>query len=174
MKLNNSLKHLNYSRRLLFTTLVVFASFYAQQNQEPLKYFQIESEMNMWTNTCREGEESKGQESGKRNGDATKKEKGGRILIEGRRVWEAGREQSGKLRGIMGKMRVKVIFNPSSSAMYVAVFVKLCFSENFSVFLFSQESLDRAGPHASGAWALFPRAARTCGFLSHLWSSSCK
>lgn len=54
-------------------------------------------------------------------------------------------------RKIMGKMRIKVIFNPSSpSAMYMPVFGTLCFSENFSVFLFSQESQDRTGPQASG------------------------
>lgn len=28
----------------------------------------------------------------------------------------------------MGKMRMKVIFNPSSSAMYVPVFAKFCLS----------------------------------------------
>lgn len=59
----------------------------------------------------------------------------------------------------MGKMRIKVTFNPSScSAMYVAVFGKFCFSENFSVFLFSQEGQDRA--HASGGLSLVPRSSQ--------------
>lgn len=63
----------------------------------------------------------------------------------------------------MGKMRIKVIFSPSS-AMYMPEFGKLCLSEGFSTVLFSQESRGGAGPHASGAGALFPRAARTVDF----------
>ena len=60
-----------------------------------------------------------------------------------------------------GKMRIKVIFNPSSSsAVYVPVFGKLCFSENFSIFLFSQESQDRADPHASGGLSLVPQSSQ--------------
>lgn len=55
-------------------------------------------------------------------------DKGGRVLLEGRRDWETGRGRSGKLRRTMGKMRMKVIFNPSSSAMYMPVFAKFCLS----------------------------------------------
>jgi len=48
--------------------------------------------------------------------------------------WEAVRGRSGKLRRMVGKMKTKVILNPSSSsAMYVPVFGKLCFSDNFLI-----------------------------------------
>lgn len=51
----------------------------------------------------------------------------------------------------MGKMRTEVIFNPSSSStMYLPGFGKLTFSKNLKVFLFAQESQDRAGPYVPG------------------------
>lgn len=75
----------------------------------------------------------------------------------------------------MGKMRIKVVFNPASSCpRFMSAFGNLHFSENGSIFLLSKGSQNRAAPPACGCLNVVFQSSWDRCVCVWLWSSSRK
>lgn len=75
----------------------------------------------------------------------------------------------------MGRMRIKVVFNPTSSVpdscQYLIILFFLRMGASFCCL--EKVKIGLVLLHV-GAWTLFSRTAGTSVFVSDLWSSSCK